>query len=45
MAQRTGPTYASLRVMLHVDPRDPARSVLRGEDIDAALAQTPTSGD
>ncbi len=34
-----------LRVMAHVDPRDPARSVLRGEDIDAALAQTPTSGD
>ena len=31
-----------LRVMVHVDPRDLARSVLRTEDIDAALIQKPT---
>jgi Protein of unknown function (DUF3592) len=29
-----------LKVMVRVDPRDPARSVLRAEDIDAALART-----
>jgi len=34
-----------LKVMVRVDPRDPSRSVLRAEDIDAALAQTPTTGD
>lgn len=28
-----------LKVMVHVDPGDSARSVLRAEDIDAALAQ------
>jgi hypothetical protein len=33
-----------LKVMVRVDPRDPTRSVLRPEDIDAALAQTPSSG-
>lgn len=32
-----------LKVMVCVDPRDSARSVLRGEDIDAALAQKPTT--
>ena len=30
-----------LKVMVHVDPQDPARSVLRAEDIDAAFTQTP----
>jgi hypothetical protein len=33
-----------LKVMVRVDPRDPARSVLRDEDIDAALTQTPAIG-
>lgn len=34
-----------LRVVVHVDPRDPTRSVLRGEDIDGALAQKESTGD
>lgn len=29
-----------LKVMVRVDPRDPANSVLRAEDIDAALSET-----
>jgi hypothetical protein len=34
-------TCKGLKVMVRVDPRDPARSVLRPEDIDAALTKTP----
>lgn len=33
-----------LKVMVRVDPRNPARSVLRAEDIDAALTQKQASG-
>jgi hypothetical protein len=33
-----------LKLMVRVDPRDPARSVLRAEDIDAALTQKQAAG-
>lgn len=33
-----------LKVMVRVDPRNSARSVLRAEDIDAALTQKPATG-
>ena len=33
-----------LKVIVRVDPRDPTRSVLRDEDIDAALSQTSSTG-
>lgn len=43
-AQAWANSFKGCTVMVHVDPRDPARSVLRKEDLDAAVTQTSVSG-
>lgn len=43
-AQDWANSYKGCTVMVHVDPRDPARSVLRKEDLEAAVTQTSVPG-